>query len=268
MAEGTAIAIAAHPDDIEFVMAGTLLRLKERGWEIHYFNLSTGNCGSVRHSAKQTRKLRLTEAKRAAKILGAHFHPPIADDLEIFYDIRLLRRVAAVIREVKPSIVLTHSPQDYMEDHMNTSRLAVTAAFARGMPNFVTAPHRGAVEGNVTVYHAMPHGLCDGLRQPIDAELFIDTGAVQKEKLAALAEHRTQQEWLDVSQGMNSYLRAMDEMSRAVGKMSRKFKHAEGWRRHSHLGFCSESEDPLAAELSGAHVFRKSKQSNLLRVRK
>src|SRR5204863_9916735 len=111
-------------------------------------------------------------------------------------------------------------------------------------------------------------GLCDGLRQPIDAELFIDTGAVQKEKLAALAEHRTQQEWLDVSQGMNSYLRAMDEMSRAVGKMSRKFKHAEGWRRHSHLGFCSESEDPLAAELSGAHVFRKSKQSNLLRVRK
>ena len=33
MAKPTAIAIAAHPDDIEFVMAGTLLLLKERGWE-------------------------------------------------------------------------------------------------------------------------------------------------------------------------------------------------------------------------------------------
>src|SRR5689334_8582485 len=53
----SAIAIAAHPDDIEFVMAGTLLRLKERGWEIHYFNLSTGNCGSVRHNAVTTRRL-------------------------------------------------------------------------------------------------------------------------------------------------------------------------------------------------------------------
>ena len=264
----SALAIAAHPDDIEFVMAGTLLRLKERGWEIHYFNLSTGNCGSVRCSAAQTRRLRLAEAKRAARILGAHFHPPIADDLEIVYDIQLLRRVAAVIREAKPSIVLTHSPQDYMEDHMNTSRLAVTAAFSRGMPNFVTAPKRRAIEGNVTVYHAMPHGLCDGLRQPMAAELFVDTTAAQKTKLAALAEHRTQQEWLDVSQGMNSYLRTMDEMSRQVGKMSGRFIHAEGWRRHSHLGFCGEADDPLAEALPGAHVFRRSRQSSLLRVRK
>src|SRR6185503_17872433 len=108
VARKSAIAIAAHPDDIEFVMAGTLLRLRERGWDIHYFNLSTGNCGSVRHNAATTRRLRLAEAKRAAKILGAHFHPPIADDLEIFYDISLLRGVAAVVREAKPSVVLTH----------------------------------------------------------------------------------------------------------------------------------------------------------------
>src|SRR5436190_5416648 len=106
MPRTSAIAIVAHPDDIEFVMAGTLLLLKQRGWDIHYFNLSTGNCGSVRHSANSTRRLRLAEAKQAAKILGAHFHPPIADDLEILYDIKLLRRIAAVIRKAKPSIVL------------------------------------------------------------------------------------------------------------------------------------------------------------------
>ena len=241
----SALAIAAHPDDIEFVMAGTLLLLKKRGWDIHYFNLTSGNCGSVRHNAATTRRLRLAEAKRAARILGAKFHRPIADDLEIFYDIKLLRRVAAVIREVKPSLVLTHSPQDYMEDHMNTCRLAVTAAFSRGMPNFVTTPRRAAMPGDITVYHAMPHGHCDALRQPIRAELFVNTTSVQATKLAALAEHRTQQEWLDVSQGMNSYLRAMEEASLRVGKLSRRFRHAEGWRRHSHLGFCSETSDPL-----------------------
>jgi LmbE family N-acetylglucosaminyl deacetylase len=245
VAKNAVIAIAAHPDDIEFVMAGTLLQLKARGWHIHYFNLSTGNCGSTRMNAATTRRTRLAEARRAAKILGAHFHPPIADDLEIFYDIKQLRRVAAVIREAKPSVVLTHSPQDYMEDHMNACRLAVTAAFSRGMPNFVTTPRLAAIEGDVTVYHAMPHGLRDGLRRRIRPGAFVNTTPVHDTKLAALAEHRSQQEWLDVSQGMNSYLRAMDAMSRELGRMSRRFRHAEGWRRHLHLGFCSEDADPL-----------------------
>jgi N-acetylglucosamine malate deacetylase 1 len=256
----TAIAIAAHPDDIEFVMAGTLLLLKQRGWETHYFNLSTGNCGSVRHGGKTTRRMRLSEAKAAAKLLGASFHPPIVDDLEIVYDVGLLRRVAAVVREVKPTIVLTHSPQDYMEDHTNTCRLAVTAAFARGMPNFWTAPRRPPADYDVAVYHAMPHGLCDALRQPIVPDAFVDTTAVQEQKRSALACHKSQQDWLDVSQGMNSYLSAMEDMSLAVGRMSRRFKHAEGWRRHLHLGFASEEFDPLSDALGAQLILTANKR--------
>src|SRR2546425_2287425 len=121
----TAIAIFAHPDDIEFVAAGTLLLLKQHGWETHYLNVSTGNCGSVEFSPAKTRKVRLAEAKQAAKILSAQFHPPLCDDLEILYDVKTLRRISAVIRDAKASVVLTHSPQDYMEDHMITCRLAV-----------------------------------------------------------------------------------------------------------------------------------------------
>src|SRR6266540_628357 len=107
----TAIAIAAHPDDVEFCMAGTLLLLKAAGWEIHYLNLSSGNCGSIEHNAAATRALRRREARQAAGILGAHFHPSLADDLEIFYDLKTLRRLAAIIRDVRPSVILTHSPQ-------------------------------------------------------------------------------------------------------------------------------------------------------------
>jgi N-acetylglucosamine malate deacetylase 1 len=255
----TAIAIAAHPDDIEFVMAGTLMLLKQRGWQIHYFNLSTGNCGSVRTGPATTRRVRLGEAKRAATLLGAEFHRPICDDLQIVYDVKLLRRVAAVIRDVKPTVVLTHSPQDYMEDHTNTCRLAVTAAFARGMPNFATVPRREAVDGQTTVYHAMPHGLRDGLRNRIVPQAFVNTVSVHEMKLAALAEHRSQQEWLGVSQGLNSYLRTMDEMSREVGVMSKRFKQAEGWRRHLHLGFCAEHADPLHEALGRDFLARRSK---------
>jgi N-acetylglucosamine malate deacetylase 1 len=203
----------------------------------------------VRYSATVTRAKRLKEAKAAARLLGAHFHPPIADDLEILYELKLLRRIAAIVRDVKPDVVLTHSPQDYMEDHMNTSRLAVTAAFARGMPNFITTPKRKAVEGDVAVYHAMPHGLSDALRRKIDPDSFANTTDVHETKLAALACHQSQQEWLDVSQGMNSYVRTMDDMSRGVGRMSRQFKHAEGWRRHLHLGFSGREIDPLAGAL-------------------
>jgi LmbE family N-acetylglucosaminyl deacetylase len=244
-----ALALAAHPDDIEFYMAGTLLLLKSAGWEIHYLNLSSGNCGSTTMSAAKTRATRRAEAKRAAKILGAHWHPPMCDDLEILYDLKTLRCIAAIIRDVKPAIVLTHSPQDYMEDHMNTSRLAVTAAFSRGMPNFKTTPARTAIDGDVTVYHAMPHGLRDGLRRRIIPDAFVHTTSVQATKREALAAHASQKAWLDASQGMDSYLLAMEEMSLAVGKMSRRFKHAEGWRRHLHLGFSATITEPLAEAL-------------------
>src|SRR5690348_4873838 len=117
MGTPVAIAIGAHPDDIEFYMAGTLLRLRQAGFETHYFNLAAGNCGSTQHRSSQTRVLREQEARAAAKILDARFHPSVASDLEILYEPDLLRRVAAVIREVSPTILLTHSPQDYMEDH-------------------------------------------------------------------------------------------------------------------------------------------------------
>ena len=41
------LAAVAHPDDIEFTMAGTLLRLRDRGWQIHYMNIANGSCGTA-----------------------------------------------------------------------------------------------------------------------------------------------------------------------------------------------------------------------------
>ncbi len=258
-----AIAIAAHPDDIEFYMAGTLLLLNQAGFQTHYFNLASGNCGSTRHDGARTRILRAREARSAAKVLCAHYHPSLTNDLEIFYEIGLLRRVSAVIREVSPKIVLTHSLQDYMEDHMNAARLAVTAAFARGMPNFQTAPRRPALESDVTVYHAMPHGLRDPMRRRVTPELFVNTDSVQAAKRHALSQHQSQQDWLELSQGLNSYLETMERMSRAVGHLSRRFKPAEGWRRHLHLGFSAEAIDPLREAL-GKKCFRnKAYERNL-----
>jgi LmbE family N-acetylglucosaminyl deacetylase len=117
-----AIAVAAHPDDVEFMMGGTLLLLKQAGWETHYLNMSSGNCGSQKMNAEETAQVRGDEAQRAAELLGATWHPGFSNDLEILYDIGHLRKLAAILHEVAPDVVLTHSPQDYMEDHENVSR--------------------------------------------------------------------------------------------------------------------------------------------------
>jgi N-acetylglucosamine malate deacetylase 1 len=191
MSHKVAIAIGAHPDDIEFLMAGTLMLLGQAGYETHYLNLASGNCGSTRYNPAMARSIRATEARCAANILGAQFHPSLTDDLEIVYSVELLRKVTAIIRQVKPNVLLTHSPQDYMEDHTNTCRLAVTAAFARGMPNFKTVPPRGALDSEVTVYHAMPAGLRDPLRRRIIPGAFVNTVSVQRKKRDALAAHKT-----------------------------------------------------------------------------
>jgi LmbE family N-acetylglucosaminyl deacetylase len=132
-----------------------------------------------------------------------------------------------------------------MEDHTNTCRLAVTAAFARGMPNFRVTPGRAAEEGEVTVYHAMPHGLCGPLGDPIVPTHVVNTAAVHAIKREALAAHASQKAWLDRSQGMDSYLVSMDEMSREVAAFAPGIALAEGWRRHLHLGFCGADTDPL-----------------------
>ncbi|MEM7383740.1 MAG: PIG-L family deacetylase [Verrucomicrobiota bacterium] len=253
----TAFAIFAHPDDIEFSAAGTLLLLREAGWATHYLNLSSGNLGTTTLTPTEARQIRLEESREAASILGCTHHPPFCDDLEIFYDNPTLRHLAALIRSVQPDLILTHAREDYMEDHMTTSRLAVTAAFARGMPNYETTPITEAIDNEVVIYHAMPHGLRDPLGRPVFPGSYVDTSSVQDTKRLALARHRSQKEWLDVSQGMDSYLQAMDDMSEEVGRLSKRFDYAEGWTRHFHLGFSAEARDPLGETLGNRFLLNR-----------
>ncbi len=246
------LAVGAHPDDIEFMMAGTLLLLKDAGCAVHVWNLADGSCGSVELSAAEAARQRWAEAQIAAKLAGAVAHPPLFKDLGIFYDTASLARVAAVVRMIRPDIILTQSPQDYMEDHQNTVRLVVSAAFSRGMPNFSTDPSRPAADWPVALYHALPHGLEDSLRQPVQPHFYVDISAMMERKKAMLGCHLSQQNWLEVSQGMSAYVAEMQSMSARVGVMSGCFAYAEGWRRHSHLGFAAPDFDPLNQVLGGA----------------
>ena len=129
-----AFAVAAHPDDIEFVMSGTMMHLKAAGYELHYMNVANGCCGTTEYS-RRDRGFVGTKVKRRPNFC-ATFHESLTNDLEIFYDKETLQKLASVMREVRPGIVLTHSPADYMEDHVNTCRLVVTALLRGGCQTF------------------------------------------------------------------------------------------------------------------------------------
>ncbi len=247
-------AIAAHPDDIEFSMAGTLIRLAEVGYEIHYLNVANGCCGTVQYDRDTIIEMRRQESKQAAESIGATFHESLCNDIEVFYERETLARLTSIVREVKPEIVLTHSPVDYMEDHTNTCRLAVTATFCRGMPNLPVNPPREAVSQSVTLYHAQPYSNRDPLGNVVRPDLFVDVADVLERKVAMLARHKSQKNWLDESQGHDSYLRTLRDLDAEVGRMSGCFEYAEGWRRHLHLGFCGADDDPLSQALE-QHIY-------------
>ena len=241
----TVLAVVAHPDDIEFMMAGTLLLLRQAGAKIHMWNLANGCCGSVKYAKKKIIAIRAREGKAAAQLAEAVYHPAFFDDMGIFYDASSLARIGSLLRKIAPQIVLTHFLHDYMEDHQNTCRLVVSGMFARGMRNFKTKPAYPTYDTPVAIYHALPHGLKDGLGQSIKPSFFVDIESVLQTKRKMLACHRSQKEWLDTSQGMNAYLNEMEFLSRKVGGMSGCYRFAEGWSQHSHLGFAPLGFNPL-----------------------
>ena len=244
------LAIAAHPDDIEFVMSGTMLQLAARGWTLHYFNLANGCYGSNQLDREQSAAVRLGEAQAAAAAMPATFYPPICGDMEIFYNPELHARVASVVRQVQPTILLTHAPIDYMEDHQNAARLAAGAAFVRSMSNFITDPPHPSYDAPLAIYHAQPHGNRDPLGNPVTPTYFVDVTEYLEKKRHLLSLHASRGSWLDMTQALASYLDTMEQFNAEVGQWSGRFALAEGWRRHHHLGYSPANFDPLRTALS------------------
>ncbi|HUZ16767.1 MAG TPA: PIG-L family deacetylase [Spirochaetia bacterium] len=247
----TVLAISAHPDDIEWTMAGTMLLLGRLGCTLHYMTIANGCYGTQIHSKEEIARIRRAEAMASARAMGAEFHESIVDDFEIFHVPEQIRKVAAVVRRVAPDIILTHPLEDYMEDHMNGARLACSAAFIRASANYLTDPPVDAVSNDVCIYHTLPHGLLDRMRNPVHAERYVDIGSVIEEKRRLISLHKSQEAWLAQTQGTKSLADSMTEDSRRIGELTLQFTYAEGWNRHLHVGYSSAEIDPLGSLLEG-----------------
>ncbi len=129
------LAIFAHPDDAEFMCAGTLSLLKKQGWEIHIATMTPGDKGTAEYTREEISAIRKAEAKKAAGLIGGTYHCLEFEDLYILYNRKAINDATSLIRKVRPDIVFTASPDDYIIDHEMTSRIVQTACFACGIKN-------------------------------------------------------------------------------------------------------------------------------------
>jgi LmbE family N-acetylglucosaminyl deacetylase len=241
------LSVLAHPDDAEFLCAGTLIRLRqEHGWEVHIASMTPGDCGSAEKEAEEIAQIRRAEGAKAAALIGATYHCLEERDLLIFYAERPLERVTRLLRSVRPRIVLTHSPADYMLDHEMTSTLTRAASFAAPIPNFLV--DRGLpppLKQIPYLYYCDPIEGKDPLGRPIEPGFLIDVSKVLETKAAMLTAHASQREWLLKHHGMDQYVQSMREWGARRGQ-ALGVAHAEGFRQH--LGH-SYPQDNLLASL-------------------
>jgi LmbE family N-acetylglucosaminyl deacetylase len=137
-----ALAIGAHPDDIEFGAGGTLARWAAAGTEVHLLVLTDGSKGTWNADDDLDRLVatRIDEARTAAHTLaGATVHFGGFGDGELDSGIETRRTVCATIRAVRPQIVLGHDPwQRYRlhPDHRHAGWATVDGIVAARDPHF------------------------------------------------------------------------------------------------------------------------------------
>jgi LmbE family N-acetylglucosaminyl deacetylase len=241
------LSVLAHPDDAEFLCGGTLIRLaREHGWEVHIASMTPGDCGSMDQPAEEIARVRRAEGARAAAVLGATYHCLEERDLLIFYSERPLARVTRLLRTVRPRIVLTHSPADYMMDHEVTSTVVRAACFAAPVPNFLAAGGMPArLEHIPHLYYCDPAEGKDLFGRVVEPAFHIDVSGVMDTKAAMLIEHASQRDWLLKHHAMDHYVESMRTWSARQGQAA-GVAFAEGFRQH--LGH-SYPQDNLLGQL-------------------
>ena len=134
------LAIAAHRDDVEQTCGGTLLRMKSAGLNTAILDLTQGEAGT-----RGTAEERAAEAAEAARIVGVEWREAldIPDGrVENTYENRV--KIARVIRQLRPRVVILPYWTGRHPDHYTTSTLGYEACFLSGLAKVETGapPHR------------------------------------------------------------------------------------------------------------------------------
>jgi LmbE family N-acetylglucosaminyl deacetylase len=239
------LSLGAHPDDAEFMCTGTLALLRQRGWQVHIATMAPGDCGTVQYSREEISRIRKGEAARAAAMLDGGYHCLESGDIFILYERPQLLKAIELVRKIRPRIVITTSPGDYMVDHEMASKLAQTACFCCGVVN-VETPGAEPFEPIPHLYYMDAVEGKDKLGTPIEPSMIVDISSVMDVKERMLCCHESQRDWLLKHHGMDEYVNMMKLFSqKRGGQIGRPF--GEGLRQH--LGHAYPQDNILRREL-------------------
>ena len=242
-----ALAIFAHPDDIEFLCAGTLSLLHQQGWEIKCVTVCAGDLGASEGTREAIRTRRADEARAAAAVLGGSYEWAGIADVSVYYCPEQLALVTRQIRKFNPDIVFTHSPDCYMLDHEETSRLVRMASFCAGIPLYA-APGEKPTDKTPALYYSDALEFKDKFGNPVEAAFYVDVTSTFSIRQEALACHASQRDWLRSHHGVDEYLMTNERLATHCGHLA-GVNYAEGFRQH--LGHGYPQENVLAAALPG-----------------
>lgn len=236
------LAVGSHPDDVEFLMAGTLALLHKRGCKIFIATVCTGDMGSMELRNNEIASLRFKEATNSAKLLGAPYICLGESDLHLVFDNAVRSKVVELVRRVDPDIVITHSPEDYMIDHQLTADLMWDACFNASVPNYITNQANPAKPTRRVpfLFYADAIGGVDRFGRRVPVDFYVDIGSTIEIKERMLAQHRSQREWLRAQHGIDEYVLQMRRWSKMRGsEVGRDF--AEAFRQHRGHPFPEEN---------------------------
>ena len=176
-----AVAIAAHPDDAEISLGGTLLTLKSRGLRIGIFDLTRGEMGT-RGDAKD----RAAEAAAANEVLALDVRENLGlPDGRIPVSVEAREALAALLRKHRPRIVFAHHTQDLHPDHCAAGRLAREAWYLSGLKRLAEQSGGPEAARPNRIFHFMGH-------VPFEPTFVVDIGAVWQQKLRLIQCYHTQ----------------------------------------------------------------------------
>jgi bacillithiol biosynthesis deacetylase BshB1 len=174
------LAIAAHPDDIELICGGTLIRAHMLGRSTGIIDLAAGEMAS-----RGTPELRAKEAAKAAKVMGVAVRENLGfPDGGIQNTPETRAKLAVAIRRLKPRIVITHSQHGRHPDHPIVAQLVRDACFVAGLKKVEpkVAPHRP-----LKIIHAL------SFREDNQKPTFVvDISEAFEKKLEAIACYKSQ----------------------------------------------------------------------------
>ena len=174
------LAIAAHPDDVELSVGGTLIKLAKMGYRTGILDLTRGESGT-----RGTPEIRAKEADRAAQLLGVAVRENLGlGDAHIWVNEESRVKLVRVLRRLRPRILFTQYKDDPHPDHAHTSQLVREAAHISGLKKYDAESGQERWRPNCVAYFLFP--------RTVAPSFIVDISDTSERKWEAIRAHASQ----------------------------------------------------------------------------